>query len=97
MDLFPGTEEPRYQHTWAIAEGVTRTDPHDQRCQGLLYIRLSIVDHQTMFVTTMPMNSHMSFIGDWTVERLEWLEDQENRYLDAFRDEDLSFLPNTSS
>lgn len=39
------------------------------------------------------MHSRISVFGEWTVEQREWLEHRSEQYLQAFEDEDLSFLP----
>ncbi|KAG1719267.1 hypothetical protein EDD22DRAFT_963326 [Suillus occidentalis] len=41
----------------------------------------------------MPTNSRISVVGDWTVCQLEWLKDQEESYLEAYAEEQISFFP----
>ncbi|KAG1758359.1 hypothetical protein EDD22DRAFT_850106 [Suillus occidentalis] len=41
----------------------------------------------------MLTNSRISIVGDWMVCQLEWLKDQEESYLEAYAEEQISFFP----
>lgn len=59
---------------------------------SLVSMTLVLSVSQISFVT-MPTNSRISVVGDWTACQLEWLEDQEESYLEAYTEEQISFFP----